>query len=106
MSSFTTEVWLNCIENNVEVEVEYEATAAYKGYREGGLQMEPDEPESVDITSIKHEGEEITARCDEDALEYITEEAFKDLESVRESAQYDAAEARYEAMMEDRYEYM
>jgi len=41
-----------CDGQKAECEVEYEYHPCYRGAREGRLQLEPDEPEGVEIVSI------------------------------------------------------
>lgn len=98
---FETTVYLECIEDEVEVEVHYEYSPGCKGARENGRQIEPDDPEEAEITGIYHEKEEISDRCDDAAIESLQEEALQDMRSKIESAKEDAEIARYEARMED-----
>jgi hypothetical protein len=70
------------------VQVEYEYIPASRGHRDSyGCPEEPDEPESVEISSVKVQGNEVEV-CDKD-LEKLSEEILTYLHEQFTEPPYD-----------------
>lgn len=88
MSTFNT-----CIE--LEVEVAYSYYKGYRGAREpGGLKIEPDEPENVEITAVTIGGVDIQEQLSKDQIESLESQCLDDAHERMEAAKEDAAEMR------------
>lgn len=90
MSSLNTSVEL-------DVEVAYSYYQGCRGAREpGGLQIEPDEPENVEITAVTIGGVDIQEQLSKAQIESIESQCFDDVRGRMEAAAQSAAEMRWE----------
>ena len=62
------------VERDLVAVVRYVYNKAERGKREGGLQLEPDYPESIEILNIKWADRDITDMLDEEQLDAISAE--------------------------------
>lgn len=73
------ETFLPLDDDGYDVRIKYRYYAGCRGAREEGLQMEPDEPPSVEIEEVKKEdGTDLLDRLDDDTVKELEEQAFKD----------------------------
>lgn len=89
-------------DDDLEVTVDFDYTAPCKGTRgEYGLQMEPDEPASIEIISIKTKDTTIDiSTLDENMLDKIEQACFDYIElKIQEDAAERMAEDREERRM-------
>ena len=70
-SPSTKVVEMNLVDVPVAVEFLYHGPC--KGYRENGIQMEPDDPPEAEIISIKHCGTDVTKHIMEADIEKLQE---------------------------------
>ena len=81
----------------IEVEVAYSYYKGCKGAREpGGMQIEPDEPENVEITGVTVGGVDIESALTKEQLESLEEQCLEDVHDRMEAAREAVAESRYE----------
>ncbi|MDD5394912.1 MAG: hypothetical protein PHE17_17990 [Thiothrix sp.] len=69
-----------------ECQIEYTYSKAYRGARDGrfGPALEPDEPEQVEIESIKLNGADVIELFDHDQITAIEEEILEGIVEDRE----------------------
>jgi len=96
MNANTFSTTLQRDDQEISIEVEYSYSKAYPGSRDRyGCPEEPDEPADVEIIrAIDDDGKEIELSDSE--ISTLSEEAMEDANQQIESAEEDAAEARYE----------
>ena len=88
MSAFNTHV-------EFEVEVAYSYYKGCRGaYEPGGLQIEPDEPENVEITGVTINGVDVQECLSKAQVERLESECMDDVRERMEDAAESAAEMR------------
>jgi len=81
--------------DEVPVTIEYTYYGGCKGATENGIPIEPDDPEEVEIVSVKDENGDDFELSDEET-ERFYEEAFEDARESIEDAKAEAAISRWE----------
>jgi len=78
-----------------EIEVEYTYHKGSKGAREPhGMQIEPDEPEMVEITAVTINGVDIQEQLSKDQIENLELKCRRDVLECDQAAREAAAEAK------------
>lgn len=87
--------------HGIAFDVEYVHHKALRGAREGHLQLEPDEPEAIEIISVKID-EELLDLIEESAICEMEQTILTDYRAGENDAAYD--EQRDRRMLEDEFE--
>jgi hypothetical protein len=71
------------------LEVWYDYFPFIPGSTEGGQKLEPDEPESVEVFSILHNGDELWEIMDEKAILDLQQQVLRELKEARDNPDED-----------------